>query len=307
MLLSFLTILQKCVILFLMITVGYVCGKKEIITNQGSKQITSILLYIVNPCITVSSLQSIIGKVNLFNLLICACLSAAAIALAVLLSFVFFRRTPKKKQGVLRFAMCYSNSGFMGIPVVEAVLGSTGVAYAAIFGAIFNVFLWSHGYVIMSGEKKIRLKQIFVNPGTIGLAIGLPLFAFSIKIPSIIEVPAASFASLNTPLAMIVIGCFISRVKLRELFIDRDLYKASALRLLLAPAAVFAALLLSGFDKTIATTVLLLSAAPAAANTAMFAAEFGGDTELGSKAVALTSILSILTMPAFSALAQQFL
>jgi Predicted permeases len=307
MLLSFFTILEKCVILFLMIVVGYVCGKKGMITNRGSKQITSILLYIVNPCITVSSLQSIIGAVNLYNLLVCAGLSAAAIALAVLLSYLFFRRAPAEKQGVFRYAMTYSNSGFMGIPLVEAVLGSTGVAYAAIFGAVFNVFVWSHGYVIMSGEKKIRLKQILVNPGTIGLAIGLPLFAFSVKVPSIIEVPVASFASLNTPLAMIVIGCFISRVKLRELFIDADLYITSALRLVLVPAAVFAALLPFGFDKTVATTVLLLSAAPAAANTVMFAAEFGGDTKLGSKAVALTSILSILTMPAFSALAQQFL
>jgi predicted permease len=290
-----------------MIIVGYVCGKMKLITNRGSKQITSILLYIVNPCITVSSLQSIIGSVNLYNLLICAGLSVAAIALAILLSFVFFRRAPEKKQNVLRFAMVYSNSGFMGIPLVDAILGSTGVAYAAIYGAMYNIFLWSHGYVTMSGKKHIRLKQILVNPGTIALAVGLPLFAFSVKIPPLIEVPVAGFASLNTPLAMIVIGCFISRVNLRELFIDANLYITAALRLLLVPAAIFATLMPFGFDKTIATTVLLLSAAPTAANTVMFAAEFGADTELSSKTVALTSILSILTMPVFSALAQQFL
>lgn len=307
MLLSFLTILQKCVLLFLMMIVGYICGKKEIITNEGAKQITSILLYISAPCITVSSLQSIIGKVSMKSLLVYAGLAIVSFGISVLLSFPFFRKSPLERRKVLRFSVVYSNCGFMGIPLAEAILGSTGVVYAAIHCAVFYLYIWSHGVILMSGEKHIKVKKLLVNPGTIGLAIGFPLFALSLKLPELIETPIENFSSLNTPLAMIVIGSYISRVKLKELIADIDLYKLSAIKLLLVPAAVLAVLLPFGFDKTAASAILLLTAAPTAGNAAMFAAEFGAETELGSKAVALTSILSILTLPVFSVLAQQLL
>jgi predicted permease len=245
--------------------------------------------------------------VGLDSLLIYTGLAIASLGLSVLLSLPFFRKTPLERRKVLRFSMIYTNCGFMGIPLVEAILGSTGVVYAAIHCAVFYLFIWSHGVVLMSGEKRINFKKLLLNPGTIGIAVGVPLFILSIRIPSLIETPIENFSSLNTPLAMIVIGSYISRVELKELFTDIELYKLSVLRLLFVPAVAFVVLLPFGLDKTAATTVLLLTAAPTGANAAMFAAQFGADTKLGSKAVALTSILSILTMPIFSALAQQFL
>ena len=307
MLSSLITIFQKGVILFIMISVGYVCGKTGMVTKRGAKQITTVLLYIVTPCLTISSLQSIIGKVSLHNILICSGLSVIAMVTSILIGRMFFRKSAHERKKVLRFAATYSNCGFMGIPLVEAVLGSTGVAYAAMFGAIYNFFVWSHGLASMSGNRRIELKQLLLNPGLIALAIGLPLFAFSYKIPDLIASPISSFASINTPLAMIVIGNFISKVELKELFIDLDLYKLSAVRLILIPLVVFVMLLPFHFDTTVATTMVLLSAAPVAANAVMFAAQFGGDAKLASKAVALTTLISMLTMPVFSVLAKHML
>jgi len=106
---------------------------------------------------------------------------------------------------------------------------------------------------------------------------------------------------------MIVIGNFISKVELKELFIDLDLYKLSAVRLILIPLVVFVMLRPFHFDTTVATTMVLLSAAPVAANAVMFAAQFGGDAKLASKAVALTTLISMLTMPVFSVLAKHML
>jgi malate permease and related proteins len=307
MLSSFMTISQKVLILFIMIAVGYVCGKIGLVTKRGAQQITSVLFYVVTPCLTISSLQSIIGQVSLNNILICALLAAAAMLVAIVISVQFFRKSTYERRKVLRFASAYSNCGFIGIPLVQAVLGGTGVAYASMFGAIYNFFVWSHGYAEMSGKRSIKIKQIILNPGLAGLAIGLPLFAFSYRIPELIAFPIDSFASLNTPLAMIVIGNFISKVDLKEIFVDADLYKLSAIRLLLIPFATFILLLPIHLDKAVVTTVLLLSAAPSGANTAMFAAQFGADAKLASKAIALTTLVSILTMPLFSVLASRLL
>ncbi len=306
MLSSLVIIFQKGVILFLMILVGYLCGKIGMISKRGAQQITSLILYVVTPCLTISSLQNIIGKVNIWNIILCALLAFAAMFAAILISMLFFQKSPPERKKVFRFACAYSNCGFMGIPLVEAVLGSTGVAYAAIFGAVYNFFVWSHGLKTMSGGQSLRLRQILLNPGILGLAIGLPLFAASYRIPDLIEAPINSFAALNTPLAMLVIGNFISRVSLKELFIDIDLYLLAAVKLAAVPVIIFLLLLPFHFDKAVATTVLLLSAAPSGANTAMFAAQFGSDAKLASKAVALTTLISMLTMPAFSAMANLF-
>ena len=305
MLSSLITIFEKGMILFIMMAVGYVCGKTGMITKRGAQQLTSILFYVVTPSLTISSLQNMIGKVSINSLLICTILSAIVMALSILISMLFFRKSTYEKKKVLRFAATYSNCGFMGIPLVEAVLGSAGVAYASIFGAVYNFYVWSHGLVSMSSKRNIELKRLILNPGLTGLAIGLPLFALSYRIPDLIAFPLSSFASLNTPLAMIVIGTFISRVNLKEIFLDFDIYKLSAVRLLLIPLVVLAMLLPFHVDKTVAITVLLLSAAPAGANTVMFAAQFGADAKLASRAVALTTLISMLTMPIFSVLALQ--
>nr|WP_319487657.1 AEC family transporter [uncultured Caproiciproducens sp.] len=305
MLSSFFTIFQKAIILFIMISVGYFCGKTGMITKRGSRQINAILLNVVTPCLIVSSLQSMIGKIGIHNLMSASFWSMIAIGLSVLVSMLFFRKNPDHQKKILRFAAGYSNSGFMGIPLVEAVFGSTGVAYAAMYNVVFNFFIWTHGIMSISNKKTFEYKKIICNPGIMGLLIAFPLFAFSFKLPDIVAFPIDYFASMNTPLAMIVVGNYISGIKLRELFIDRDLYKLSVIRLILIPCLTLAVMLPFHIEKTIASATLLLCSAPTAAITAMFAVQFGGDAKLAAKSVALTTLLSVATMPFFCALAKQ--
>lgn len=304
MLSSVLTVVERVCILFLMIAAGYACGKLGAVTKRGAQQITSILFYVVTPALIISSLQSMIGQVSLSNLLTAGGLAFLCMGLSIVVGMLFFRKSIYERKKVLRFAVSYSNCGFMGIPLVEAVLGASGVAYASMFLVVFNILVWTHGYASMSGTRTLKWKQIVTNPGLVGLAIGLPLFVFSVRLPDLFGSPISSFASLNTPLAMIVIGSYIARVNIKELFQDKQLYLLSAVRLLLIPLICFAVLLPFGVDKTVATCVLILSAAPTGANTVMFAAQFGGDAKLASKAVALTTLFSMFTMPAFILLAK---
>lgn len=302
----FLDVLGKVVILFLMILAGYACGKRGLVTDAGAKQITSILFWVVTPSLTVASLQETIGKVRFSELLECGGLSVLCVLAGILVSLPFFRRSPPEKGGLLRFAAAYSNCGFMGLPLAQAVLGDTGVAYAAMFISVFNLFCWTHGVASIRGKGRIELRKALVNPGTCGLAAGLLLFAFSLRLPEILLAPLSYLADLNTPLAMLVIGVYIAQIPLRELFGTPELYGLSAARLLLIPAVCFFIVLPFHADRAVATTVLVLSSAPAAANTVMLGAQLGGDTVLGSKAVAVTTLFSALTMPLFAALAGAF-
>lgn len=300
---SALTVSERVFILFIMIAAGYVCGKSGAITKRGAQQINFILFYIVTPAVIISSLVNMVGKISLGNLSLAGGLSVVLMLICILTGKLFFRKSIPERKKVLQFAGAYSNCGFMGLPLVQAVLGGTGVAYASMFIVVYNLFVWTHGYSSMSSTRNLNWKKIVLNPGLIGLVIGFPLFACSVRLPEILSVPLDAFASMNTPLAMIVIGCYIARVRLRELASDLSLYQVAAVRLIAVPLVCFVVLLPFHIDKTIATSVLILCAAPSGANTAMFAAQFGGDAKLASKCVAFTTLLSMLTMPMFILLA----
>jgi len=304
MLNSFRTVVENVAILFIMIGVGYACSKFRVITQRGASQITTVLLYIVSPCLIVFSLQDTIGSVSMQAIAVAGGVAILAHVVAIAISTLLFRKSEERRKKVLRFALVYSNCGFMGLPLAQAVLGSQGVVYASVYMSVFNVFVWTHGFGMMSGGEKISFKKIVLNPGVIGLAVGLPLFACSIHLPGVIGTPLSNFSALNTPLAMLVIGGYIARVNFRELFLDKDVYWVSFYRLVLVPAVFLGVLCLLKPAPMVFVSCMMLSSAPTAANTVLFAAQYGSDVKLASKAVAITTLLSIFTMPIFAVLAQ---
>lgn len=299
-----LTVFQKILEMFLMASAGYFCGKKGLVSEGGTKELNSILFYVVTPVITIYSFQDSIGLITAADLTTTLLISILAMGLGVALSYCFFRKTAPAQQRVLRFAAIYPNSGFIGLPLAQAMFGSRGVVYAVVFGISYSLFVWTHGIGIMRGTSRPNWKSAFLNPGIVGLAIGLPLFAFSFRLPEVVYSPLGAISGLNTPLAMIVLGSYISRIPLRKTFQNPLLYASCAIRLLLIPAVFYLVMLLLPVrpDATVFSTVMILASAPAAVNTVMFTAQFDGDVELGSQAVALCTLLSILTVPLFAAL-----
>ena len=148
----------------------------------------------------------------------------------------FFRKEPPQRQKVLRFATIFSNAGFMGLPLVEGIVGDKGVIYGSFFIVVFNLICWTYGFRMMSGGQKMSWKVLLLNPGIIGLIFGLPIYFLKIPIPAVLAEPVGFFADLNTPLAMLVIGSYVAKVDLHSFISDLAVYKMAALRLVAAPA-----------------------------------------------------------------------
>lgn len=304
---SVLTLGEKVAELFVMIAVGYFLSRRRVLTEQGLSQITTILLYVVTPCLTVDSLMSVDDSVSMSTLLLAGAYGFLYHFLAMGVSLLFYRRTPLEKRNVLRFAMVYSNTGFMGFPLVQAILGAEGLVYAAVFVVSFNVCSWTHGYWLMSGGGKTRPIDIVLNPGVLGLAVGMVLFACKIQLPEVIAYPIESFGALNTPLAMVIIGSYIAKVKMKDFFTDRHVFQICGLRLIVIPLVYFVCML--GCFALWPQPVMLVScmiqaAAPVAGLTVLFAAKFDREKELSAKCVAVSTLLSILTMPFITVLSQ---
>ena len=301
---SMLTVISKVGVMLLLILVGYVVSKKGMLTDRGTSEVNTLLLQIVTPCLIVNSFLTSEDSLSAGELLLSVGTSALAIGLSILLSRCFFRKEPEGRKKVLQFAAAFSNSGFMGLPLVEGIVGSKGVMYGSFFIVVFNIFCWTYGFRMMSGGQKMSLKVLLMNPGIIGLVFGLPIYFLDLHLPVVLSEPVGFLAALNTPLAMLVVGRYIAKVELHSFISDLAVYKSAALRLLVAPGIFLGLLLLIRPEPNLFVTSVIQAACPAAANTVLFSVQYKRDSALASKTVAVSTVLSIITIPLLTILAQ---
>lgn len=302
---NFIMIAQQVLVLFILIAVGFACGKKGILTDASSKKITDIVLYVVTPCVMISAFQRDSSMELLGGILITALCAAAIIAATIFIAKLVFHDKNESRKKVLQFSTVFSNCGFMSLPLQKAILGDDGWFYGSIFVAVFNVIVWTYGLVMMSGDKKqLSIKKLAFNPGIVGVIVALIIFVLGIKLPYIVSQPIDYLAALNTPLPMLVIGFYLSQADFKKAFTDAGAYLAMLVRLVVVPLLSMAVMWLLGVDKTIIIACVIASAAPTAATTTMFAAKYDRDVELSVSVVASTTLVSIITMPLVVALAE---
>lgn len=299
------TAFTQVAILILLAVVGFACHKGKLFTAQTAKACNGLLFYIVTPAVICHSFIKLERSADTLKLL--------GIAVAAATLFHFFAAIPVKflynkssASKVYKFASMYGNVGYMGIPLSQAVLGSTGVFISSVVVFVFNIFAFTHGASIMNPSKdgKINVFKMLVNPGTIGLAMGLPLFLFDINLPTLIHEPLTHIANLNAPLAMVMLGTYLADTELGKVFKISENYFVLLIKLIALPALTVGVSRLCGIRGDLLVGLTLMSCVPTASNTVMFAAQFGEDTGRASMAIAFTSIASIITMPIWIALAQ---
>lgn len=302
---NFYTVFIQVLILFIFMGFGFVGEKRRFITEEGSKVMSDVILNFVTPCLIINSLNISFDKAKFRGLIICLVAFLSVQIISAVISTLLFRRGEEKSKLVMRFAVVFSNVGYMGLPLQKAVLGDEGVFYGSVCVAMFNVFVWTYGIVCMGGkDTQMSFKKLIFNPGIIAVTIGLILFFFSIKLPTPVSSAISGMAVLNTPLAMMVIGFNLARSNLLAALRDKRVYIVSLLRLVLIPLAFMFVLLAVGIRGTILVSLIIAASAPCAAATTVFSVKFERDTELSVKLVAFSTLLSIITMSAIVAFAQ---
>lgn len=286
---------RQNVTMFLYLFIGYVLFKKKVLTSGGSGEIGKLLLHVVMPAAIIKSYIKEYSGEMLTGFLISFAAALGALLLAMLVSALVFRR----KSAIRQFGASFSNAGFIGIPLVQMTLGEEAVFYVASFVAILNILQWTYGVFIMTGDKtQISMKKITTNPIAVSLLIGLLLFFLPVKLPGIVTGVIGTLASMNGPLAMIVLGAYLAQISLKELFTDRLTYLCAAVRLLLIPLLTMLCLfLIPDSFGTVRLAVMLAAAAPVGSNVAIFAQVYGKEYTDAVKDVCLSTVLSIVTMP----------
>ena len=320
---NLLTVATQVGVLFALMAVGAVCRRVRLVDETSVKGIVNVLLLVVTPSLIIDSFQRPFDS-SMMHGFFWAFAIASLAHVAIILLARLFSRGDDKSRPVLRLAMVFSNAGFMGIPLEQAILGAEGVFYGIVYVVVFNFFMWSWGLYEMRGQVPLSnsnsrlqlskerwrsLRPMIVNPGTVGLAIGLPLFFASVSLPAILKTPISLLAGLNTPLAMLVIGFYLAGADFRRVVRMPSAYLAAAVRLIAYPLAMVAILfpLRAHFPREMMLALVTAASAPVAAMVSMFASKFERDVDLSVGLVSGTTLLSILTMPPVIAFAMEVL
>ncbi|MBQ0031377.1 MAG: AEC family transporter [bacterium] len=318
------TVARQVAILFVLMGFGAAMRKAKFFKDNAIDGIVNVLILVVTPCLVVDAFQRPFDQSKLKGL---GCAFAFAVLLHVILIVLSRFAVRHRDEGVrrpLRLAAVFSNAGFMGIPLEQAILGDAGVFYGIVYIVVFNLFIWSWGLCIMKNEecrvkndggvRKILHSSFFnlhsvVNPGTVGLALGAPLFFLSVKLPAVIGAPIHHMANLNTPLAMIVIGYALAGAEFGKVLRTGAVYVATFVRLVACPILAIVALypFRDALDRNMMLAMVIAASAPVAAMVSMFAAKFSRNVDVSVAVVSGTTLLSILTMPVVIALAMQVL
>lgn len=310
------TILLQVVTMFLLAGVGYLMFKAGKISLEGSKSIGNILIFLSLPCVIINSFLVERTPERILGFCISAVMAAVVLGLSILISRLVLGRS-----AIDNFAGSFANPAFFGAPLIVAAIGSGGVFYIAAFIAFLNLLQWTYGVSLLESSDENgmipaqRVKKAASNPMAllgklikapfmIAILIGLFFFLTGIPMPSILGKCISNIAGLNTPLAMFAIGIYMAQIDILKMFRKPRLYLVSLVRMVIIPAVALVLLcLLPASMNDLKLAVLIASACPVGSNVAVYAQLHNRDYGYAVETVVISTLLSIITLPAFAAIA----
>lgn len=293
---------KQIAIMAILILVGMICYKTGMVNHDQNKALSSVMLNIVMPVIIFKSYLSNLSPDLILNLGWAFVIILLIHIVMLIIARITIRHKNNPDHGVETLALIYSNSSFIGIPLLMAVLGESGVFFVTAQVTVSTIFFWTHGYITMSGEGFHwgSLKKSLTTPAMFAIYAGILCMVFRIELPYITMEVVDSIADMNTPLAMFVAGISIAQTDLKAALKKARSYYIVFLKLIVIPtAAVIICIPFSrmGLDRIMLSTLCIATACPIAASCTMIANYCNKDDRYSSELFGLTTLASALTLP----------
>lgn len=296
---NFSVIITQMAILFIVLAIGYAANKFRIMTTDTNKLLSKLVINIALPCTVLSSVISGHVTATGLNAAYFMLLSLGSYILPLIMSVPLphLLRARKSDGGLYRFMICFGNVSFMGIPVIQSIFGDGAIFYASLFSVIFGVLCYSVGLLMITGRgKKLELK-LFINPLMVVSLLTVLIFYIKLPVPAILTSTVDLVGKLTTPSAMLILGSTLACIPLKDVFTDIRVYLMAFVKLIIIPVMTWLVLHVFITDQLMLGILVTLSAMPSATNTTMLSMEYGGNEQLASKGVFMTTLFSIITIP----------
>lgn len=304
------SILNSLAMIFIMIIPGMVLKRKHILDEHKTKGLTSIVVNLTWPCLVIDAMQISYTPAIFKNIVYVFIIVTSMFLIAFIVGKILGKilKINKNKNHLITFMLIFGNTGFIGIPVINALYGKTATFYASVVEMINDVFIFTIGIMLiqLSAERATKIKpKEFLSPGIFGAVLGFILFMTSTKLPGFLGDSISIIGAATTPISMIVIGSQLAEIKFKELISDKFVYITSFVRLIIIPiiATLFIWVIL-GDHSLIAKVVIIGFSMPVTACATIFTQQYDGDVVFATKSILLSTVICLATIPIFAVILQ---
>ena len=294
---------KKIASMFVIIAMGFVIVKAGILKTKESRQFSLLALYVITPCMILSSFQIELTDEVRHGFLL-AMLGGVIIHTVTILMTQILGKVIGL-DSVEKVSVVYTNSGNLLIPIILTLFGKEWVVYTSGYNMILNLLLWTHGKAILSGDKKPDFLKIVTNSNMIAIFIGLILMFTGVRFPAILADAIDSVGAMVGPICMIVTGMLIAGMDMKKVMSYKRAWIPVFLRLIVTPLIVMTIYRTSGLASltpngaTVLTVSMLACSAPSATSVIQMAQTFQSDAAADYAAAinVIGTLLCIFTMP----------
>lgn len=284
-------------VLFIYMVLGYIGRKANLLKSQARPTINNILLYFSLPCMIFQSFNMQFTA-ETFRTGVVAMLAAtfSAVTALVLGNFIY-RWVPEDEQPIMKYGTLVSNSGFAGLPVLEAAYGSEGLFLGSLYIIPTRILMWSAGISLFTNAPlKQRIVKVITNPGIVAVFFGFGRMALQPQIPAQINKALSTLGSMTTPLAMMMIGMILAEIDIKTV-LDKKAFILAGIRQFVLPFIALVVLRAFHVDPLTIAVAVILTGMPIGSTTALLADQYGANAHFGSKCVFVSTLTSLVTIP----------
>lgn len=294
---------QKIIQLFLTMIMGYAIVKAGILKADDSLVLTKLTVYLITPCAILNAFQ-----VDLTPEVREGYVFGFAIAIVLLSVSVLIGKACEKllhMDVVEKSSVVYSNSLNLIIPIVSYVLGPEWLIYTSSYFSVQLIFMWSHGVSLYAGKGTLNFKKIMSNPNMLAVAAGIVMLITGLRLPKLVGDTFAPMTDMLGPVNMLIIGMIIAKTDLKAMVKNKRIYLVAFVRMIACPLIVLFILKMSHGELLVMNGDIILlitflaTIAPSASSMAQFAQLYGKDDKYAGAISIMTTLICIVTMPAF--------
>ncbi len=271
-------VLEQMIIIMILIIVGIFLFRKKMLSEDTSRQLSGLIVNITNPAVLICSAFDDTPKVSLHELGIGLCVVLISYAVLLLSAYLIplILRVPQPERYSYHMLSVFGNVGFIGIPLVSAVLGSGALIFVSLNNLVYNILVYTYG---ISTLKKASIEQhsteasnspaqenLFhklINAGTVSALLTIIFYLSNFNVPAIISSSLSYMGRATTFLSMLVLGVSVAQITPKEIFSHPKLYAFTLIRQILLPIGVTLTLGLFIHNSLLVNTTALMLAVPA--------------------------------------------
>ena len=288
--------------------VGFLLARLGLIPAEVRRFLPWFVTCVVLPPYLFHSITTTFERDSFGHLLLGAIIPFVSILLTFFTAWLIGRLFHVKHGRFGLFCCSFSTSSaiFVGIPVCDALFGSSGIPYALLYYIANATFFWTIGNFLIANDaeqgraKRISVRRILHNifsPPFIGFSCGLVCSVLLVRPPDWFMNSARIVGQMTTPLALIFIGISLAQLHLSQLKVSKDLLLAILGRLLICPLLTAGVVHILHVRGIMGSVFILQASLPAVMQASILSAHYRTDPEFGTLVICSTTLLSIVSIP----------